>query len=188
MIETASSHEPTTDMQGDDADAVATPRPRRRAPVAKPRAPRTTRTLSAAREAFVATIARDTPGVDGTRLVRVLDALIGWSVARGARIAFRGEDARDDVMAFELVDTRAVFWSAAAARGASPTLEIIPRAGLSGRAEERARVLETLNLHSRAALVSGDRLRIGFGALKNDGAREAVLALMAELLESEREA
>jgi hypothetical protein len=42
--------------------------------------------------------------------------------------------------------------------------------------------METLNAHSRAVLVEGDRLRIGFGALKNAAAQAAVLALMEELL------
>jgi hypothetical protein len=43
-------------------------------------------------------------------------------------------------------------------------------------------VMQTLNAHSRAALVEGDRLRIGFGALKNAAAQAAVLALMDQLL------
>jgi hypothetical protein len=43
-------------------------------------------------------------------------------------------------------------------------------------------VLETLNAHSRAVLVEGDRLRIGFGALKNAAAQSAVLRLMERLL------
>jgi hypothetical protein len=42
--------------------------------------------------------------------------------------------------------------------------------------------METLNANSRQVLVEGDRLRIGFGALKNPAAREAVLALMERLL------
>ena len=42
--------------------------------------------------------------------------------------------------------------------------------------------MQTLNAHSRAVLVEGDRLRIGFGALKNAAAQAAVLALMEQLL------
>jgi hypothetical protein len=42
--------------------------------------------------------------------------------------------------------------------------------------------METLNAHSREVLVEGDRLRIGFGALKNATGRASVLALMDRLL------
>jgi hypothetical protein len=153
-----------------------------RARDAKPSAGREARTLPAAREAFVAAIARDTPGTDRPRLVKVLDALIGWSVARPAALAFRTDEKRGDVLAFELVGTGDVFWSATAVREASPSLEIHIPAGRPRSAEDRATVMETLNAHSRAVLVEGDRLRIGFGALKNEAARTAVLALMQQLL------
>ena len=141
------------------------------------------RTLAIAHEAFVATIRRDTPGTDLPRLVKVLDALIAWSVARPALLAFRGDEGRADALSFVRVGTPVVFWSARVTRGAGPTLEIYPPAGRALSAEERATVLETLNAHSREALVDGDRLRIGFGALKNEAARAAVLALMQQLLE-----
>jgi hypothetical protein len=80
------------------------------------------------------------------------------------------------------VGSKAVFWSAQVTRGVGPKLEIHTPSGQPLSAEERARVLETLNTHSRAVLVEGDRLRIGFGALKNVAAQNAVLALMEELL------
>jgi hypothetical protein len=146
---------------------------------------RAPRTLSAAREAFVAAIARDTPGADRPRLVKVLDALIAWSVARRTALAFRTDEKRADVLAFALVGTGDVFWSAFAARDATPTLEIHLPAGRPNGAEDRAMVMQTLNAHSRVALVEGDRLRIGFGALKNEAARAAVLALMRQLLMQE---
>jgi len=120
--------------------------------------------------------------MDRQRLVKVLDALIAWSVARPTALAFRTDEKRSDVLAFELVRTGAVFWSAGAVRGASPKLEIYPPSGPSRSAEDRATVMETLNAHSREVLVEGDRLRIGFGALKNEAARRAVLALMQQLL------
>ena len=140
------------------------------------------RTLQAAREGLVAAIARDTPGTDLPRLVKVLDALIAWSLARPALLTFRTEATRNDVIAFELVGSETVFWSAVVMRGAGPTLEIYPPTGRSLSAEDRAMVMQTLNAHSRTVLVEGDRLRIGFGALKNDAARAAVLALMKQLL------
>jgi hypothetical protein len=141
------------------------------------------RTLPLAREAFVATIRRDTPGTDLPRLVKVLDALVAWSVARPALLAFRADEGRTDAISFERVGTQVVFWSARVTRGAGPKLEIYPPAGRALSPEERATVLETLNAHSREVLVDGDRLRIGFGALKNEAARTAVLALMQQLLE-----
>jgi hypothetical protein len=140
------------------------------------------RTLPAAREAFVAAIARDTPGTDLPRLVKVLDTLIAWSVARSSALTFRTDPSRTDVIAFRLAGTKTVFWSAAVTRGTGPVLEIYPPTGRSLSDEDRAAVIETLNAHSRVALVDGDRLRIGFGALKNDAARTAVLALMKRLL------
>jgi hypothetical protein len=142
------------------------------------------RTLPLAREAFVATIKRDTPGTDLPRFVAVLDALIAWSVARPELLAFRAAEGRADVLSFERVDSNVVFWSVQAVRGAAPKLEISPPTGRSLSAEDRTMVMETLNAHSREVLVDGDRLRIGFGALKNTAARAAVLALMKQLLVS----
>ncbi len=143
------------------------------------------RTLPAAREAFVAAITRDTPGPDLPRLVAVLDALIAWSVARLGLLEFRGGEGRKDVVSFAragAAGTKAVFWSAQVTRGVGPRLELhLPSATALDDAR-RAGVMETLNAHSRAVLVEGDRLRIGFGALKNAAAQAAVLALMEELL------
>jgi hypothetical protein len=141
------------------------------------------RTLPLAREAFVATIRRDTPGTDLPRLVKVLDVLVAWSVARPALLAFRADEGRNDAISFERTGTQVVFWSARVTREAGPKLEIYPPAGRMLSPEERTTVLETLNAHSREVLVDGDRLRIGFGALKNEAARTAVLALMQQLLE-----
>jgi hypothetical protein len=140
------------------------------------------RTLPEARQEFVAAIKRDTPGPDLPRLVAVLDALIAWSVARPALLAFRTDEGRGDVISFERAGSKAVFWSAQVTRGAGPRLEIHPPTGRPLSAEDRATVMETLNAHSREVLVEGDRLRIGFGALKNVAARTAVLALMKQLL------
>lgn len=140
------------------------------------------RTLQTAREGLVAAIGRDTPGTDLPRLVKVLDALIAWSVARPTLLAFRTDATRTDVVAFELAASQTVFWSVGVTRGKGPTLELYPPTGRSLSAEDRALVMETLNAHSRAVLVEGDRLRIGLGALKNDDARAAVLALMKQLL------
>ena len=57
--------------------------------------------------------------------------------------------------------------------------------GFRDRDADRETVLQTLNAHSREVLVEGDRLRIGFGALKNAAAQTAVLALMEQLLTRE---
>ena len=140
------------------------------------------RTLAAAQQAFIAAIKRDTPGTDLPRLTAVLDALIAWSVARPGLLAFRADEGRSDVVSFELVGSKVVFWSAQVTRGAGPKLEIYPPTGRALGAEARATVMETLNANSREVLAEGDRLRIGFGALKNDASRAAVLALMEQLL------
>ncbi len=140
------------------------------------------RTLPAAREAFVAAITRDLPGTDLPRYVAVLDALLAWSAARPTLLEFRAGEGRKDVVSFARVGTNAVFWSVQVTRGVGPKLEIHTPSGRPLSAEERARVLETLNAHSRAVLVEGERLRIGFGALKNAAAQSAVLALMDALL------
>jgi hypothetical protein len=140
------------------------------------------RTLPLARQAFVAAIQRDTPGTDLPRLVAVLDALIAWSAARPTQLAFRADERRDDVVSFVRAGSPVVFWSAQVTRGTGPKLEIYPPTGRALSTEERATVLQTLNAQSREVLVDGDRLRIGFGALKNLAARTAVLALMEQLL------
>jgi hypothetical protein len=140
------------------------------------------RTLPLARQAFAAVIQRDTPGTDLPRFVAVLDALIAWSVARPGLLAFRADEGRKDVLSFERAGSKMVFWSAQVTRGTGPRLEIHAPTGRALRAEERATVMQTLNAYSREVLVEGDRLRIGFGALKNPAALAAVLALMEQLL------
>jgi hypothetical protein len=140
------------------------------------------RTLPLAHQAFVAAIQRDTPGTDLPRFVAVLDALIAWSVARPGLLAFRADEGRKDVVSFERTGSKVVFWSAQVTRGTGPRLEIHAPTGRALTAEERTTVLQTLNANSREVLVRGDRLRIGFGALKNAAARAAVLALMEQLL------
>jgi len=140
------------------------------------------RTLSSAREAFIAAMTRDMPGTDLPRFVAVLDALIDWSVARPDLLEFRAGEGRKDVVSFSRVGSKAVFWSVQVTRGVGPKLEIHTPSDQPLSAEEREQVLQTLNTHSRAVLVEGDRLRIGFGALKNAAAQQAVLALMEQLL------
>ncbi len=139
------------------------------------------RTLPAARDAFVAAMKRDTTGPELTRLVGVLDALVKWSVARPQTLAFQ-DDSSVGVIAFECVKSKEVCWSARLARGDAPTLEIYPPTGRSLGAETRAKVVEILNAHRRQQLSPDDRLRIGFGALKNASALAAVTTLLGELL------
>ena len=141
-----------------------------------------TSTLADARAAFVAAIKQDTPGTDLQRLVAVLDALIAWSVARPGMLSYRPPSGRSATVGFERAGTKAPFWSAQVTRGAGPRLEIHGKLGEALSVGERTEVLETLNAHSREVLVEGDRLRIGFAALKNAAALAAVLALMGRLL------
>jgi hypothetical protein len=140
------------------------------------------RTLPLARQALVAAIQRDTPGTDLPRYTAVLDALINWSTARPDRLVFRTSGTRTDVVGFNRVKSKETFWSVQVARGTGPKLEIHLAAGRPLGSQDRATVMETLNAHSREVLVEGDRLRIGFGALKNAAALAAVLALLERLL------
>ena len=140
------------------------------------------RALPVAHEAFVAAIRRDKPGTDLPRFVAVLDALIAWSVARPNLLTFRADEGRKDVVSFDRAGSKAVFWSAQVTRGTGPRLEIHAPTARALSAVERTTVMETLNAYSREVLVEGDRLRIGFGALKNPTALAAVLALMEQLL------
>jgi hypothetical protein len=133
------------------------------------------RTLPIAQQAFVAAMQRDKPGTDLPRFVAVLEALTSWSAARPGLLAFRADEVRKDVVSFERAGSKVVFWSAQVTRGTGPRLEI-------HAPTDRATVMQTLNANSRNVLVEGDRLRIGFGALKNAEARAAVLALMDRLL------
>ena len=140
-----------------------------------------TQTLADARTAFVAAIKQDTPGTDLPRLVAVLDALIAWSAARPKLLSFRPPTGRGATIGFERVGSKAPFWSAQVTRGSGAKLEIHGKVGEALSDAERASVIETLNAHSREVLVDGDRLRIGFGALKNAAAQAAVMALMERL-------
>lgn len=135
------------------------------------------RTLPVAREAFVAAMKRETSGAELNRLVAVLDGLIKWSVARPKALTFHAADSAAGVLAFESVESKAIVWSARIARGDAPKLEL----HVSGSPEARARIMETLNAHSRATLIEKDRLRIGFGALKNGAAFDAVTRLLGDL-------
>lgn len=157
------------------------PSPAPSAPTARSAA--TPRTLAGARETFLAAIMRDTPGTDLPRYVAVLDDLIAWSVARADRLAFRADSGRGDALSFGPIKGKGALWSAQTVARNAPFLEIAPAGGVTLTAECRAHVMATLNAHSRAALVDGDRLRIGFAALKNVAARTAVLALLDELLD-----
>lgn len=140
------------------------------------------RTLTVARQSFVSAIRRDTPGTDLPRFVAVLDALIAWSAAQPRKLAFRGDATREDVISFGPVGTKTPTWSAQVTLGEGPRLELLSPSDAPLSAEDRALVMSTLNAHSRAVLVEGDRLRISFGALKNDAGRQAVLTMMETLL------
>lgn len=142
----------------------------------------TTRTISLARDAFIDAVRRDTPGTDLPRYVAVLDALLTWSAARPTQLAFRAHAGAKSGISFARTGETGVFWSARPVRGDAPTLEIASPTGASLTAEARDRVRATLNANSRAVLVDGDRMRIGFGALKNSIALNAVLALLDDLL------
>lgn len=142
------------------------------------------RTLPAAREAFVAAMKRETTGTELARLVAVLDALIKWSVARPQAIAFHQDASPGGVLAFECVGSKTVLWSARVTRGDAPKLELYPPTARSLSPDSRAKAMEILNAHTRDSLEEKDRLRIGFGALKNSAALSAVTGLLAELLET----
>ena len=139
------------------------------------------RTLPAARDAFVAAMKRDTTGAELSRLVAVLDALIKWSVSRPQTLSLQDGTAAG-VLAFECVESKEVCWSARVIRGDAPTLELYPPAGRSLSPETRAKVMETINAYARHGLNADDRLRIGFGTLKNPNALAAVTSLLGELL------
>jgi len=138
------------------------------------------RNLATARDAFVASMKRETTGPELTRLVAVLDDLIKWSVARPKTLAFR-DGAGSAVFGFQLAGSSTLFWSARVTRGDAPTLEIYPPTGRTLSAELREKVKDTLNANSRTPAADDRSLRIGFGALKNATAREAVLAQLDEL-------
>src|SRR5688500_9593365 len=142
-----------------------------------------TQTPQPVRDAFVTAMKRDTSGTELTRMVSVLDALVGWSLAHPEQLAVRADE-RTGTISVERLDTKVLFWTAKVMRAAAPVLEIYPPTGRALSAADRTKVMETLNTHSREVLVEGDRLRIGFGALKNDAARAAVLALLEDLLAS----
>lgn len=137
-------------------------------------------TLATARDAFVASMKRETTGPELTRLVAVLDDLIKWSVARPKALAFR-VDGATSVFGFQLAGSTTMFWSARVTRGDAPTLEIYPPTGRTLSAELREKVKETLNANSRQPTADDRGLRIGFGALKNATARQAILAQLEEL-------
>ena len=139
------------------------------------------RTLPIARDAFVTAMKRETSGVELARLVAVLDALIKWSVGRPNVLSFQS-DSPGGVLAFQCVESKEVCWSARVTRGDAPKLELYPPTARSLSPEAREKVVKTFNTYAREELGANDRLRIGFGALKNSNALEAVTTLLGELL------
>jgi hypothetical protein len=134
------------------------------------------------RQAFLAALHRETVPAERPPLLEVLDALLGWSLARPTLLRFTANAAHPDVLSFTRAGSGVVFWNTHARRGELPELELLPRAARLLGEDDRSTVVRTLNAHSRKALDEEAPLRIGFGALKNLGARTAVLALMDQLL------
>lgn len=145
------------------------------------RAPARADEQTAAPRAFTDALRRETTGTDLPRYLAVLEALVAWTAKHANDLAPRA-GARADTLRYARVETEEPFWSAQVRRADAPTLEIHLPKGRPLSAEDRADALHTLNAHSRGVLVEGDRLRIGFGALKNAAALAAVLALMERLL------
>jgi len=137
--------------------------------------------LSTAKKAFADAAARQTPGTDLPRYLVVLDALLAWTAERPNQLTLAPAK-RDDTLRFLRAGTSEPFWSAQVVRADAPKLEIHLASARPLSAEERAETMRTLNAHSREALIEGDRLRIGFGALKNARALAAILELMDWLL------
>jgi hypothetical protein len=139
------------------------------------------RNLATARETFITAMKRETSGAELVRLIAVLDALIKWSVARPKSLAFQASESANGALGFQLAGSKTMFWSARVMRGDAPKLEIYPATGRLLDPEVRARVMSTLNAISRSPLADDRGLCVGFGALKNAAAREAVLAQLEEL-------
>jgi hypothetical protein len=142
----------------------------------------TTRSLPMARTEFITALNRDTGKTERPRFLEVLDAIVAWSVARPDRLRFRNDETKPGVISFERVGSNVVFWSVHPRRGADPTVEFIPRSASVLSEADRAEVMNALNAHSRESLTKDDKLRIGFGALKNQTARAAILTMMEQLL------
>ncbi|MBC7896976.1 MAG: hypothetical protein H7066_16275 [Cytophagaceae bacterium] len=139
-------------------------------------------TLPRAREEFIRLTNEDTTGAERTRLLAVLDALIAWSQARPKELQFKTSETKQAAVTFEWVATKETLWSALPARGQAPRLTLVPRAAQLLSEEQRQLATDTLNAHSREQILPGDRLRIGFGALKNPEARAAILSLLDKLV------
>lgn len=139
------------------------------------------RNLATAREAFITAMKRETTGAELVRLVAVLDALIKWSVARPKSLAFQATESANGALGFQIAGSKTMLWSARVMRGDAPKLEIYPATGRLLDPELRAKIVTTLNAISRSPLADDRGLCVGFGALKNAAARDAVLAHLEEL-------
>jgi hypothetical protein len=58
----------------------------------------------------------------------------------------------------------------------------VPKSSKSLSAEERDKLLTTLNAHMREPLLPDEKLRIGFSALKNAAALSAVQSAVEQLI------
>ncbi|MDF1501371.1 hypothetical protein [Roseisolibacter sp. H3M3-2] len=138
--------------------------------------------LATLRAAFLAAVARDTPGSDLARYTVVLDDLLAWAAARVDRVVAAPAAGTLGGIAFGPgTGSTGPRWCIRPVRGEGPVVEVLPSSGVAHEAT-RERVRALFNAHSRAVLGPEARLRIGFGALKNPAARAALLALLDELL------
>src|SRR6185295_22180 len=133
-------------------------------------------------EAFVASMKRETSGTELVRLVAVLDALIKWNVARPKMLSFNDVESPSGTISFHCAGSKTLCWSVRVTRGDAPRLDLYPPTARSLSPESRARLIEMVNAHSREQLLSDDRPRIGFGALKNGAAFQALTTLLGDLL------
>jgi hypothetical protein len=138
-------------------------------------------TLASAREEFIKFMYRDNAGVERPRLVAVLDALIAWSTTRASQVRFRPDEKTNGAICFESIATNSVLLTLTPRRENVPLLHLLPGASRVLTDEERSEFVARLNTYTREANPLG-RMHIGFGALKNPAGREAVFALMDEVL------
>ncbi len=139
-------------------------------------------TLPNAREAFLATMHRDLSGSDRPRYTAVLDAMIRWSLDHPKLLEFRTSATRPDVISFSRTGSRTVVWSAQATRGAGPRFEFLPGTTRDVTEDEKRALRDAINAHSRETLEEQDRLRIGFGAMKNEATRTALCTMLESLI------
>jgi hypothetical protein len=138
-------------------------------------------TLEESRTGFLKGIRAYTRSSERPVFEAILDDFIAWSDARPERLAHAERHYKQHVVSFLDKKSHFIVWSAYPRADDGAKLEIFPGVDTLGD-EARSHAVEVLGGVCRDPISEEATLRVPFPALRSDGSRERVKALIDELL------